>query len=397
VTGRAAVAREVRNTSPPLSLGIALPFLEPGRAGGGEPATQMLIRSLDRLAGERMRLTVLCARSNLEWVERQSLRNTTPALVRASTPGNTLLRGAALALRARVHSRVGRQLEGRSGVIHFPLLPVVAVPGSPVAATVWDLQHRDLPRNYGPLTRLYRRWAYDAVTKVADVIFAPTSVTAERIDAILPRGAEVRVVVPGVIEPAADVDILGARAVLDGLGADRPFIYYPASWWPHKNHDTLFAAVRQLPEEVGLVLSSGTPEAIGNAADLAARLGIGARVRHVGHVNAATVRGLYRLARAVAYPTAYEGFGIPPIEAMAQGTPVVASDIPVLREVIGNAALFVDHREPTQLAAAIAELLDESPERDRVVRDGTARARLYEADRGAERHMAEYERISGTP
>jgi glycosyltransferase involved in cell wall biosynthesis len=245
---------------------------------------------------------------------------------------------------------------------------------------------------------VYRRLAYDAVARIADAIFAPSAATAERIHAILPRGrAQVGVVVPGVLDPYAEVDEAGADRMLAEVGAHAPFVYYPAAWWPHKNHATLFAAMRHLPRNLTLVLSGGERRtAESAAARLAERHGVGERVKHVGHVSAPVVRGLYRRARAVPYPSSYEGFGIPPIEAMAQGTPVIVSDIPVLREVTAGAALLVDHRSPNALADAILSVLDDSPERARLVREGEARSRIYEVDRGAERHVAEYRRLIGS-
>jgi glycosyltransferase involved in cell wall biosynthesis len=345
-----------------------------------------------------MRLSVLCSRSNRGWLDRQRLAHASTHVMRTATSQHTLIRGAALVLHARGRLPLSRSLGQGFDLVHFPLLPAVRVRDVPVAATLWDLQHHDLPGNYGAARQVYRRLAYDAVTRIVDAVFAPGAATAERIHAVLPRGrSEVRIVVPGVLDPDAAVDEAGADRMLAEVGAQPKFVYYPAAWWPHKNHATLFGAMRHLPRDVTLVLSGGGRRAAAPAAAmLAERRGVGDRVKHVGHVSAPVVRGLYRRARAVAYPSSYEGFGIPPIEAMAQGTPVVASDIPVLREVTAGAALLADHRSTRALADAISSVLEDSADRARLVRDGKARSRVFELDRGAERHLVEYKRLIGS-
>ena len=376
-------------------LGIAVPFIEPGRAGGGDWSTAALLRGLDRtVADESLDVRVGCGSANEAWVADLDLRNI-PSLVVGKTPRSDYLsRGATLILRARLRTNISRALEREFSAIHFPLLPATPFGSTPSAATIWDLQHRDLPRNYSVFTRVYRRGAYEAVARTADLVFAPTSFTAERICSLIPkRRAEVRLVTPGVIDRDAPVDDAGALRCLEALGRDRPYVYYPAAWWPHKNHATLFEALRHLPDEMPCVLSGGGRHARRGAARLARRHGVADRVLHVGYVSLPVLRALYRRARVMVYPSSYEGFGMPPLEAMAQDTPVVTSELPVLQEVAGDAALRVDPRSATQLAEAIESLVPDSAFRDQQIARGRDRCEIYSAEAGARRHIEEYRRL----
>src|SRR3954468_1802112 len=87
-----------------LTVGIALPFLEPGRAGGGQVATEVLLRALDRFPAGGLRLTAQCSRANLGWFEEQALESADSAVVATHTPRGTLARGATLAFRTRLPS-----------------------------------------------------------------------------------------------------------------------------------------------------------------------------------------------------------------------------------------------------------------------------------------------------
>src|SRR5437764_15068040 len=106
----------------------------------------------------------------------------------------------------------------------------------------------------------------------------------------------------------------------------------------------------------------------------ASRLGLNGRVEFAGHVEKQELAELYRGAACLVFPSRYEGFGLPALEAMASGTPVVATAAGALPEVAGDAAVLVDERDPAALAGGIERAL---AERDRLVRAGLERARLY--------------------
>src|SRR5262249_8556323 len=152
-------------------------------------------------------------------------------------------------------------------------------------------------------------------------------------------------------------------------------LYYPARRWPHKNHATLFAAFAELRRErpeLRLVLTGG-----GDFGDVPA--GVEAR----GHVPYAEVVRLLQTASALVFPSLYEGFGLPPLEAMACGCPVACSNAGALPEVVGDAAALFDPRDPHAIAAAVSAVLD-AP--DGWIERGLARAASFSWDATARGH-----------
>jgi glycosyltransferase involved in cell wall biosynthesis len=133
-----------------------------------------------------------------------------------------------------------------------------------------------------------------------------------------------------------------------------PFLLYPANPWPHKNHARLidaFRLVRVRHPELRLVLTGhGHEEPVPEGVEIAGRVPLDELV------------SLYRRASAVVFPSLYEGFGQPPLEALACATPVACSDIPPLREVCGDAAVYFDPSGPEAIAAGIEEALRRAPE-----------------------------------
>jgi glycosyltransferase involved in cell wall biosynthesis len=139
------------------------------------------------------------------------------------------------------------------------------------------------------------------------------------------------------------------------------FFFYPANFWPHKNHEVLLIAFQIYRNQAGatawdLVLTGDDAPRSRTLELLARALGIDEHVFFKGHVSDGELAELYASASALVFPSLHEGFGIPPLEAMKLGTPVIASDAGSLREVVGDAGLLIDPRKPSQLAEAMETL-----------------------------------------
>jgi glycosyltransferase involved in cell wall biosynthesis len=142
----------------------------------------------------------------------------------------------------------------------------------------------------------------------------------------------------------------------------RPYLLYPAQLWAHKNHGTLFEALSQLPEYRAILVGSDKGqrehlEALGRD------LGVGDRVEFRGFVQSDELVSLYRGAHALVYLSLFGPENLPPLEAMALGCPVVLADVPGAKEQVEDAALVVQGRNPSDVAAAVRQLEDEDVRR----------------------------------
>lgn len=108
------------------------------------------------------------------------------------------------------------------------------------------------------------------------------------------------------------------------------------------------------------------------------------RKHFIGYVPDEELASLYKNAELFVYPSLYEGFGIPPLEAMSMGCPVILSDIPVFREIFGNAACYVDPVEPVSISVGILKVLNDKTYKDELIRRGLERARMFSWERSAE-------------
>jgi len=159
-------------------------------------------------------------------------------------------------------------------------------------------------------------------------------------------------------------------------------VVYPAITYPHKDHVTLvraFAALAAAHDDLTLVLTHRAEQAEGDVRAEIDRLGIGHRVRRTGRVPFPDVAGLVALADVLAFPSRYEGFGLPVLEAMASGTPVVASDATALPEVIGDGGRLVPPGDVDAWAGALAAVLDDPAEVARLAAAGRHRAAHFTA------------------
>jgi glycosyltransferase involved in cell wall biosynthesis len=282
-------------------------------------------------------------------------------------PGLSVVAGSSRSRRSRLWFQQVRlplaARELRLDVVHSPafLIPLWRGRARHVV-TVYDLTILTMPEHHD---RLHRSFAFRRalVTSIrrAHRICVPTDAVAVELAALLPESADrVRVVRPGLAPGLAPSSAPAAAAATQRLGLRRPFVLYVGTLEPRKNLRRLVAAFKRL-------LAAGAEEDL----VLAGRLGwdcenlladladpeLSARVHRLNYVPAEDLAALYSAARLFVYPSLAEGFGFPPLEAMACGVPVVASRDAALSENLGDAAELVDATDTAALAAAIARVL----------------------------------------
>ena len=182
------------------------------------------------------------------------------------------------------------------------------------------------------------------------------------------------------------------------LALPRRFLLFVGASEPRKNLPGLVEALRLVRGgglDVGLVIAGRPGDDEARVRESVARSGLESHVRFAGYLSEPAVRALYRLAAALVLPSFSEGFGLPVIEAMASGTPVVCSAAGALPEIAGDAALYFDPREPRDIAARAAAVLEDDAVRGRLVAQGRLRSRVFDWDRTAAETLAFYEEVAG--
>jgi glycosyltransferase involved in cell wall biosynthesis len=233
-----------------------------------------------------------------------------------------------------------------------------------------------------PLTRAYRRMSYPRSARAADAII----INSESLRAEISNYLQVDARKFKLIYEAVDHDLFKpgdaatARAQVAPYGVTKPFVLFVSSLWPYKNCDGLLRAWALARRDLGdrqlAIVGPGRDEKyLAALRALAAELGIAADVVFVGGVPLEETARFYQAADVSVYPSLNETFGLPILEAMACGCPVVTSDTSAMPETAGGAALLSDPKDPASIARAIVEAA--GPGRDRLRDDGLRRASQF--------------------
>jgi glycosyltransferase involved in cell wall biosynthesis len=179
-----------------------------------------------------------------------------------------------------------------------------------------------------------------------------------------------------------------------------PFVLYAGNIKPHKNLERLIEAFHTLRrgdlEHVKLLIIGDEISKYATLRRAVHRYKLHKHVRFFGFVPNQTLAVLYRLAGVFVFPSLYEGFGLPPLEAMASGTPVITSNVSSLPEVVGDAALLIDPLQPEAIAAAMRRVLCEPALRDDLRARGLRRAREFSWERSIGRVRQIYDEVLAT-
>lgn len=352
-----------------MTVGISLLTLVPGVVGGSETYARELVRALGRVGELDYRVFKPTVAEDVPGETIGSYR------AKETMPG----RITAMSLAAIAPRRLRRDLRlDELDAIHFPLtvmLPRVEHP--PAAVTLLDVQHLILPEFFSRAERAYRWAAYGWSLRGARKVIA----ISEHVKDTLVERMGIEATRVEVIHLGVDHELFHP----DGAEPRRPFLLYPANSWPHKNHARLFEAfrrVRQSRPELRLLLT-------GTGLERLAPFPQGVEAR--GRVSREELAELYRTATALVFPSLYEGFGQPPLEAMASGTPVAASRAGSLPEVCGDAAFYFEPTSVNEISEAVLAVL-ERPEQ--LTRRGLERASRFTWDATARRHDEVYRALA---
>jgi glycosyltransferase involved in cell wall biosynthesis len=264
------------------------------------------------------------------------------------------------------------------GVVYCPFgFTDRACPGIPTVSLIVDLLHRDFPATLKAGDLVHREQAMLETVARTDVFQVISDFTAGRLRHHygVPQEQILRTYLP----------IHERLPLTPPPAARKNFFFYPANGWVHKNHGTLLAAFalyrkQTTAEPWSLVLCGYHGSALAGWQADVAKAGLTGAVEFLGYVDDRTLARLWNEAGALVFPSLHEGFGIPVLEAMHHGVPVLADSSTVVPEIAGDAALFADARRPEELANAMRLLAEDGPRRTRLAELGRQRIARFQID-----------------
>jgi glycosyltransferase involved in cell wall biosynthesis len=254
-------------------------------------------------------------------------------------------------------------------------LPVDA--GVPVVNTIPDLQHEHYPEFFHEHELTMRHLGYQHSCKAAAATIGISRHVADEIVRLYDVPAGKVFAVPLALDPfmeraGGNRDRLVADVRLK-FRLDQDFVFYPANGWPHKNHETLVRAMARVARErpgLQLVLTGCPFDLLDRIKPILDEHGLHRTVRHLGYVTRADVAGLHAASTMLVFPSLFEGFGLPLLEAMHLGAPVACSNVGSLPEVGGDAVRSFDPRSHRDVADAILAVTGDAGLRRRLVEAG---------------------------
>jgi glycosyltransferase involved in cell wall biosynthesis len=402
------VVAEREREDEPLRVVLDLRWMVPGRAGGLEGVARAFLAHLvEREARDRYVVLVparcrfdfdLRSRPNVRLVSRDSL--------------GAYLRGAGRAARRAAHRALRLDAYDSPAVAHLELLHDL---GADVACSftghiepdlrplrnvllVTDIQHEYHPEFFDPDLLRERRSLFGEGLRRADHVCAISEFTRRT---LIERSGvpEEKVSVaslaagPG-FRPGPDPADPGRWAA---LGVEAGYLFFPAHTWLHKNHRAAVDALRLLRDRHGLtprLVCSGNPRQAQPALEAQiSAAGLQGQVHFLGYCPPEDMPALYRGAAALCFPSLFEGFGMPVLEAMASGCPVVCGNRTSLPEVAGEAALLVDPGDPEALADALRRVLTDGGLRQELTSRGLLQASRFSWDQHVREVSAAFTRV----
>lgn len=369
-------------------IALNLTYLDPGRTGGMEVVARDLLPELVAAMPAGWELVLLmnqsAARSPGPWESLQVEE------IDVDVASRSAWVRAELTAVPRAARRLGADLIhslGNTGPWYSQV---------PRSVTVHDLiHHRVPPPGLALKSKITGRFVAGGAKRAARVIVPAEQTRHDLVELLGLEPARIDCVPNGIAPPAVAATPEPELRERLGLG-DRPLVLNPSARQPHKNLERLLVAHAQLPSPRPLLVLPGYPTGQDDLLHQHARaLGVEHDVRWLGWVEQADLEGLYACSELLVFPSLYEGFGLPVLEAMQRGLPVACSGRGSLAEIAGDAALIFDPEDPAAIAAAMARLHTDEPLRRQLIAAGREQAARYTWAAAAAGYVASFARTLG--
>ena len=313
-----------------------------------------------------------------------------PELVKAGYPIVPFSENRQRQLIALAADRLGVKLTDPFAAEDILLAPIYSLAllhtAKPYAYTLHDLQEKHYPGNFSIWQRAWRHQIHAQLLRRARHVICESSYV--RADIIryfgIDEGRIAVIVAPPQGQFESEMDTQQIEAARERMGLPARFLFYPAQFWPHKNHMRLLEAFRGVVDEIGdvsLVLTGKKRDEYQAVMDAAAKLGLTEKVHHLGYVELHDLQAAYQLASALVMPSLFESVSIPIYEAFQVGTPVIASDVVAIPEQVGDAGLLFNPTSAPSIRDAILKMLRDPEAAKRLGRNGRARMQAMTPER----------------
>lgn len=383
-----------------MKIGISAIGFMPGKMGGTETYLRVLLHYLQRI-DHRNNYKIICdTHSNADAFPLANSAFETKIFSYAKPSFGWFIRGVLKnTVKIDLFKRALDELQ--LDLIHYPFT-VLSPSGlkTPTVLTFWDMQHEFYPEFFPEAELQRRRASYKLSAERATRIIVSAEFTRRcLVEKYAMDAGKIDVVYTGYGPDYRVIDDMAAlERIKSKYGLDRPFLYYPAASWPHKNHKTLLAALKLLKDRNAfdgmLVLTGIATQSLGALAGEIERHGLSGMVRLLGYLPYEELPYIYNLARALVFPSLFEGFGIPLVEAMACGCPVLCSNMTSLPEVSGDAGVMFDPHSAEDMAEKIRSVWDDEARRREMRVKGFERVKLFNWDDTAKQTMDVYKKAA---
>lgn len=382
-----------------MKIGLSIINFLPGKMGGVETYVRNLIDYLQRLDHENSYLLLCDKRCGTEF----PLFNPAIKMVKYNSAKPSLgwfLRGIGRKI-IKVDTLQLAIDHLKADVVHHPF-SVLSPMGLRAASvlTFWDMQHEFYPDFFSAAELQERRTKYRASADKATRIIVSAEFTRNcLVERYGVDSDKIDVIYTGYGPGYRRIENRDAlESIRSKYDLHKPFLFYPAATWPHKNHRVLLAAYRLLREQRGfdgeLVFTGMDMQKKTELMQEIGRLGLAGEVRMLGYLPYEDLPYLYNLASMMVFPSLFEGFGIPLVEAMACGCPVVCSNVTSLPEVIGEAGLTFDPNSPQQVAEKIWSVWSDDSLKQHMRERGLERAKFFNWENTARQTLEVYEKAA---
>ena len=290
----------------------------------------------------------------------------------------------------------------RADLFHAPHYVLPALTPCRSIVTIHDCIHLVFPQHYlpGRLTRSLARFTFwHAANRSARVLTVSEASKRDILRFFSIPSDKVDVIYNAIDDrfslPPDDAQMTRVR---DRYQLHDRFLLYAGNVKPHKNVERLIDAFARLRQDgfgdIKLLITGSEVSRYATLRHAVHRYNLHKHVRFLGFLTTDTLATLYHLADAFVFPSLYEGFGLPPLEAMASGTPVLTSNVSSLPEVVDDAALLVDPYDPKSIANGMRQILSDDALRERLVSRGRTRAACFSWEESVKRVLTIYRQVA---